>query len=97
MAKTAAVAELKAQLSRYLSRVKAGEEILVTERGAPVARLVPVGSRGPDRERLRDLERQGLMRLGSGRLPKDFWKLPRGRDPQASVRTAVREEREAGW
>jgi prevent-host-death family protein len=42
MKNTAAVAELKAQLSRYLSRVKAGEEILVTERGTPVARLVPV-------------------------------------------------------
>lgn len=97
MKNTAAVAELKAQLSRYLSRVKAGEEILVTERGAPVARLVPVGPSGRDHERLRDLERQGLIRLGSGRLPKDFWKLPRGRDPHASVRKAVAEEREAGW
>ena len=64
--KTAAVAELKAQLSRYLSRVKAGEEVLVTERGTPVARLVPVGSGGSDHDHLRDLERQGLIRLGTG-------------------------------
>jgi prevent-host-death family protein len=97
MKKTAAVAELKAQLSRYLSRVKAGEEILVTERGAPVARLVPVGHGDHGHEHWRDLERQGLMRLGSGKLPKDFWKLPRGRDARASVRKAVSEDREAGW
>jgi prevent-host-death family protein len=97
MKKTAAVAELKAQLSRYLSRVKAGEEILVTERGTPVARLVPVGAGRPEHEGLRDLERQGLLRLGSGKLPKDFWKLPRPRDPHAAVRKAVTDECEAGW
>ena len=97
MRKTAAVAELKAQLSRYLSRVKAGEEILVTERGAPVARLVPVGGTSPDHERLRDLERQGLLRLGSGKLPKNFWKLARPRDAGGTVRKAVSEEREANW
>jgi len=97
MSTTAAVAELKAQLSRYLSRVKAGEEILVTERGVPVARLVPVASVGRDHESLRDLERQGLIRVGSGKLPKGFWKLPRGRDARACVRKAVAEERGAGW
>ncbi len=95
--KKAAVAELKAQLSRFLSRVKAGEEILVTERNVPVARLVPVGPVGEDQESLRDLERQGLIRLGSGRLPRDFWKLPRPRDPEGRVRKAVAREREEGW
>ena len=40
--KTAAVAKLEAQLSQYLARVKAGEEILVTERTVPVARTSPV-------------------------------------------------------
>jgi len=56
-----------------------------------------VGARGPDHEQLRDLERQGLIRLGSGKLPKDFWTLPRGRDRRGSVRRALTEEREAGW
>lgn len=95
--KKAAVAELKAQLSRFLSRVKAGEEILVTERNVPIARLVPVGQVGKDQESLRDLERQGLIRLGSGRVPRDFWKLPRPRDPEGRVRKAVAREREEGW
>ena len=91
--KRTGVAELKAQLSRYLARVKAGEEILVTERNVPVARLVPVGERGREAA-LRDLERRGLVRVGSGRLPKGFWRLPRGRDPKALVRKAAIEERE---
>ncbi|MDD9372334.1 MAG: type II toxin-antitoxin system prevent-host-death family antitoxin [Acidimicrobiales bacterium] len=33
------VRDLKNNLSRYLDRVKAGEEVIVTERGRPVARL----------------------------------------------------------
>ena len=35
------VSELKAGLSAYLARVKRGEEIVVTERGEPIARIVP--------------------------------------------------------
>jgi prevent-host-death family protein len=95
--KRAAVAELKARLSRYLSRVKAGEEILVTERNVPIARLVPVAGTLAGLEGLGDLERQGLIRLGRGTLPESFWKLPRGRDPRARVRRAVAEERDRGW
>ena len=95
--KTTAVANLKAKLSRYLRLVKTGEEILITERNVPVAKIVPVTDLGSALESLRDLERQGLLRLGSGRLPKNFWKMPRGKDSQASVRGALREERERGW
>ena len=94
---SAPVAQLKSQLSRYLRRVKAGEEIVVTEHGVPIARLVPMGRRDAGLQSLRDLERQGLMRIGTGRLPKDFWKLPRGRDPRGLVRRAVIAEREKGW
>jgi prevent-host-death family protein len=36
------IAEAKAQFSRLLRRVVAGEEITITKRGVPVARLVPV-------------------------------------------------------
>ena len=36
------VRELKNQLSRYLKRVRDGEEIIVTEHGRSVARLLPV-------------------------------------------------------
>lgn len=97
MKKSAAVAELKANLSLFLRRVKAGEEILVTERNVPVARLVPVGSLASQEDRLRELERAGLAKVGTGALPKDFWKLPRGRDEKGLVRRAVADEREGGW
>ena len=40
--KTAAVSELKSLLSKYLSKVKAGEEVMITDRGKPVAKLVPI-------------------------------------------------------
>ncbi len=93
----AAVSALKARLSSFLARVKAGEEILVTERDVPIARIVPVTAPGGDLRELLDLERQGLIRLGSGKLPKRFWKLRRGRDPEGRVRKAVAEEREGGW
>lgn len=94
---TAAVAQLKSQLSRYLRRVRTGEEVIVTERGVPIARLVPIDRHGAGLDGLRDLERQGLVRLGSGRLPDRFWKLPRGRDPRGLVRRAVIGERAEGW
>ncbi len=92
----AAVAELKAKLSRYLRRVKAGEEILVTERNVPVARIVPVTAPGGEKV-LHDLEREGFVRRGSGKIPKDFWRMPRPRDPKAAIRKAVAEERDEGW
>ncbi len=38
---TAGIRELKNRLSMYLDRVKRGETITVTERGRPVAELVP--------------------------------------------------------
>ena len=36
------VRELKNHLSRYLERVRDGEEVIVTDRGHPVARLLAV-------------------------------------------------------
>ena len=42
MKKEVNVHEAKTQLSRLLQRVAAGEEIVIANRGVPVARLVPV-------------------------------------------------------
>ena len=94
-------AQLKARFSEYLSRVKAGEEVLVTDRGRPVARLVPVGAGyvpGDEAElaRLRAMEREGLVRLGSGRLPAGFFEKERPADPGGLLREAALEEREEG-
>jgi hypothetical protein len=42
---------------------------------------------------LRLLERTGEMKPGSGKLPTDFWDLPRPDDPEGLVRRAVQEDR----
>lgn len=39
---TASVRQLKSQLSRYLKKARAGEDVVITSRGRPIARLVPV-------------------------------------------------------
>ena len=94
--KIAAVSNLKARLSEYLNQVKAGNEVLITDRGKPVARLVPISRTRAVGESLARMERQGLIKLGSGRLPKDFWAMPRAEDPKGLVLKALLEERKEG-
>jgi prevent-host-death family protein len=95
--KTVAVARLKAELSRYLRLVKSGEVVLVTERRVPVARVVPIEPGDVADEDLRELERQGVLRVGRSGLPEGFWKQRRARDPKGLLRRALAREREAGW
>ena len=80
--KRVGVRELKARLSEYLALVKAGEEVVVTERGKAVARLAPLPSYHILPQRLAEMERLGLVRRGSGQLPDNFWELPRFQDPE---------------
>ncbi len=89
----AAVSEIKARLSEYLARVRGGEEVVVTDRGRPVARIVPVEDREPH---LGELERQGLIRGPSARLPDDFLDRPRPALEGPSLVDAVIEERAEG-
>lgn len=96
--KTAAVSELKARLSEFLTQVKAGNEVLITDRGKPVARLVPVTSSDVKgrKQSLISMEKQGLIKLGTSKLPKGFWRMKRGEDRGGLVRKALLEEREEG-
>jgi prevent-host-death family protein len=95
--KAAAVSEIKASLSGYLARVKAGEEVLITDRGKPVARLVPIREEEIDVPAyLIALVRAGLARLGSGHLDKAFWRLHRPRDAGGRALASLLEERRAG-
>jgi prevent-host-death family protein len=52
-----AVSTLRAELAAWIERVRAGEEVVVTDRGTPVVRLVPVDT-APLLERL---TRQGVL------------------------------------
>lgn len=58
----AGVREVKNHLSAYLALVRDGEEIVITDRGRPVARLT---SLDPDVDRLQQLVHQGLIRPAS--------------------------------
>ena len=61
-ARTTGVRAAKAQLSKLLRDVQRGREWVITDRGRPVARLVPV-ARGllPLPERVRRLEESGVI------------------------------------
>ena len=48
---TVGVRELKAQLSRYIRQVKAGATLVITDRGQPVGRMVPLGMTIETRQR----------------------------------------------
>lgn len=78
--KRTAVSTLKATLSACLAKVKAGDEVLAVERWKPIAKLVPLSKASHENDALRDLARAGLVRLGTGKLPAGFWKLPRPKD-----------------
>ena len=92
---TAAVSKLKASLSAYLSKVKAGENILVTDRGKPIAKIIPV-DRDPSGipAHLLSLERAGLVNIGKGMIPKNIWMLPRPKDKDGKALDALLRERE---
>lgn len=95
--KSARVSELKASLSSYLARVKRGEEVVVTERGKPIAKLVPlVPAELDDASRLSILERAGVIRRRRGKLPADFWKRARPDDPDGHSLAFLLADRDEG-
>ena len=69
---TAGIKEVKNNLSRYLVRVKTGEEILITDRGKPVARIVKENQRNREiHTALLPLIEKGLITLPSQRIEKE--------------------------
>jgi prevent-host-death family protein len=94
---TAAVSELKASTSEYLAKVKSGEEILITDRGTPIAKIIPL-RRSDDAlaARMMQLERAGMIRRGTDAIPEDFWTAARPQDRSGSALTALLAEREDG-
>ena len=93
--KEAKISEVKNQLSRYLALVRKGEVVRILDRDVPIAQIVPIDrpagtAAGP--EVLADLERKGLIRRGSGRIPRALLtRNPPGRS--AGVLAALLDER----
>jgi len=67
--KTIGIRELRQQASKHLREVEAGETIEVTDRGRPVARLVPVPREESTVERL---IREGRLIPGNGKPLSDL-------------------------
>lgn len=81
------IRDLKNGLSKYIDRVRAGDEVIVTDRGRPVARLSAVGS---DEDRLAALVAAGVVRAPADRGRH----LPARRiSPQAPVSDLISEQR----
>ena len=89
------ISELKAKLSEFIALVQSGEEVVVTDRGRPVARISNLRDETGRSGRL-----QQLIRLGRVRPPVDVSALARDRlerPPDAAGRalSALLEERSA--
>lgn len=95
--KKAPISILKAHLSRYVDAVKSGEEIIVTERGRPVARLSPLDPAMEPQGRIAQLVREGRMRAPLARNGDDEPPpAPAARDPEGRSLAAVLAERDEG-
>jgi prevent-host-death family protein len=95
--KTASITEAKNGLSALIDSVKAGDSVLITDRGRPVARLEPVGPAADnDDARLARLIRAGLVRPGRGPFPRSILteQPPRTKDGSSIVAALLEERRE---
>ncbi len=95
----AKIGELKNRLSAYLGHVKGGGTVVVLDRDRPIAHIVPAAGRAEGARsdgRLERLERRGVIRRGSGKLPG--W-LGKRRPPRlrGSVLKDLQRERASGW
>lgn len=71
--------ELKNRLGKYLKLVKEGETVRITDRGRPIACIVPLGSQESEADRMMArLISKGGITFGSG--------LPIAQQPPARMR-----------
>ena len=93
---TASISETKAKLSALLDRVKAGESVTITDRGVPVAQIVPIPAGEVDwDERLERLERQGVVRRPKKRLDVEaFLARPLAKSRESVLEALLEERRE---
>jgi prevent-host-death family protein len=92
--KTVSLTSLKARLSEFLALVKAGEAVMVMERGKSVAKLIPIQDEpeGLD-SRIKALEREGKVKIGTSTIPGDFWASSRPQDASGAGVQAILDER----
>jgi len=95
--KSATITEAKNGLSALIDLVRAGESVVITDRGVPVARLEPMADHPDADGRIARLERAGIIRRGKAPPPIDLMReTPPPIDPHGSVLEALLEERRTG-
>lgn len=79
------VRDLKNNLSRYLTSVKSGNTVLITQHGRPIARIVeePSKKRGL-RDQLAPLVAKGLIDFPVKNLKRHFKEPPQGKGESLS-------------
>jgi prevent-host-death family protein len=95
--KSATITEAKNGLSALIDRVRAGESIVITDRGIPVAVLEPATTLVDVEDRLARLERAGVIRRGKGGPPLELILQPgpRLKDGASAVEALLEERRES--
>ena len=68
------IREIKTNLSSLLKMVKEGQEVIITDRGKPIGKIIPFPSKDLSlQNRIERLEKQGLLdpssKKGGRRLP----------------------------
>jgi prevent-host-death family protein len=67
------IREAKINLSKLLKNVEKGREIIITDRGKPVGKIVPMPTDSlPLAERIQELERQGWIEPKKKKTVKKF-------------------------
>jgi prevent-host-death family protein len=95
---TATITEAKNGLSALIDRVRAGETVVVTDRGVPVARIEPVTLAGDDDGRLGRLVRTGVVRPPRAELPDAFLAEPPPEPARpVDLVAIVLDERRSSW
>jgi prevent-host-death family protein len=98
--RVAKVSDLKAGLSAYLERVKHGEQVVITERGRSIAKIVPIAPADADEDELiRELERRGIILPPEDPrgVPPEYWTMELPKDPEGLVLKQLLKDREEGW
>jgi antitoxin (DNA-binding transcriptional repressor) of toxin-antitoxin stability system len=92
--RTVNVTELQTNLIAWLERVRAVEEVLVSDLDRPIARLLPVEISDEVEAVELEMAAAGLVRLPTEELPESFWEMEAPVVAMEDIVTAVRAERD---
>ena len=85
--------EANMHFSKYIKLARQGKEVIVTDRGTPIAIIKPLAGKASPEERVKYLEEQGVLRKASGRTFSFPRLVPVGGKPLSRTIAEERDER----